>query len=188
MLEQEPNSALQPFELDVRAKAEAAARRARGAALAQRLKDAKQKTAQAGACARARLLRASLEARAVARSSAALSGISKDLKRIAGRVQAGTLGHSAALHGLREDLQRMNRELRASFGRFEEEFPKEVGDLTRTLRADLARLGARLRTAEQRGKANVMRSSTVAGLAIDSKRLARRSRDAREARRRRASH
>ena len=187
MLESDPNAALQPFELDVREKAKTAARRARGAALAQRLRGAKARTAQAAASARARLLRASLEARAVARSSAALSGISKDLKRIRGRLEAGTAGHSAALQGLRADLQRIDREVRAILGQFGDVFPKEVGALMRPLGEDLARLGSRLRRAEEQGKAKMMRSSTLAGLAIDSKRVARRLREGRESRRRRAS-
>ncbi len=142
------NAPLQPFETDVKEAARRRARREKVRAF------------------RARIRRGTLEAGALLRSSAALSGLRRDGRRVGRKIRQALPSHSATLAGLQADVSGAGKALRRRGRRF----------------ADRAkRAGARTRAA-------LLHSSTVAGLWIDAKRVSNRWKASREVRRRRASH
>ncbi len=115
---------------------------------------------------RARVRRAGFQVGATLRSSAALAGLARDGRRAGRKVRAALPEHSATLTGLRADMRAAEEELRRS---------------AESLADSAKRTGARTR-------AVLLNSSTVAGLAIDAKRVAKRWRVSREMRRHRAPH
>jgi hypothetical protein len=148
-------TALKPFELDVRERAAALGRRARWNQMNKGLRERTHRVKTRLHGVRLRLRRVVLEWGAVAHSSATLAGVRRDANRVGHAVRKATSDESGAVAALAKDLGRVSSGLKKS-----------------SLRA----------------KTFLMRSGIVSGLAIDSKRVARRVRDARESRRGRHAH
>lgn len=206
----DPQETLQPFEMSVRERAAAAQRRARGVALIARLGQAKARAEESAARLRARMRRARFEIGATARSSATIAGVSRDLGRASRGLQNVATSDTGAVASVRRNLGRVQTEIREDFGRlrkelpgearrvagairhdlglFPKELPGEISRLDKDLRGNLAALRKEVKVAEKRTKTALMHSSTVSGLAIDSKRVVRKVKEVRQRRKLRTAH
>ena len=121
--------------------------------------------------------RATLEMRAMLRSSAALAGLSRDAHQVS--------------HTVREDVHRVGEKVR-------EHLPKESATaagarkdlflIRGALAWHLRHAGMRARQGGKRARARLLRSAFVNGLAIDSRRVAKRLRTPRRERGPRITH
>jgi len=184
-----------PFEIDLRQKAEADARKAKLKALGAHLWQVRVRSAEAAAAAKARFKRASFEFKAAAHSSATLAGLSRDFRRLTGAA-ARTAGaaaktakvESAAISGLRVDLRRAGDGVRGDFRRLANELPVELRNAKAATKAAMDKLAIRMEAAGGRTKKALLRSSTVSGLAIDGKRVVRKVKENRHKRKMRPAH